>query len=81
MLREPENWRSYYSGSDDELRLQREGAPLDQRAGSPLFVDLASDEMALLIEMVVDLSMDGAEFCSVFMLRNRCMARSRRRNG
>jgi D-tagatose 6-phosphate 4-epimerase len=23
MLREPENWRKYYSGSDDELRLQR----------------------------------------------------------
>jgi hypothetical protein len=28
----------------------REGAPLGQRAGSRLFVDLASDEMALLIE-------------------------------
>jgi hypothetical protein len=37
--------------------LGREYAPLGQRAGSPLFVDLASDEMALLIEMVGDLSM------------------------
>jgi tagatose-1,6-bisphosphate aldolase non-catalytic subunit AgaZ/GatZ len=23
MLRDPDNWRKYYSGSDDELRLQR----------------------------------------------------------
>jgi len=38
--------------------LGREGAPLGQRTGSPLFVDLASDEMALLIEMVLDLSMN-----------------------
>jgi hypothetical protein len=38
--------------------LGREGAPLGQRTGSPLFVDLASDEMALLIKMVVDLSMN-----------------------
>ena len=38
--------------------LGREGAPLGQRAGSSLFVNLASDEMALLIEMVVDLSMN-----------------------
>ena len=30
--------------------LGREGAPLGQRASSPLFVSLASDEMALLIE-------------------------------
>ena len=35
-----------------------ERAPLGQRAGSPLFVDLAGDEMALLIEMVVDLGMN-----------------------
>jgi hypothetical protein len=32
-------------------------APSGQRAGSPFFVNLASDEMALLIEMVVDLRM------------------------
>ena len=35
-----------------------EGAPLGQRAGSSLFVNFAGDEMALLIEMVVDLSMN-----------------------
>ena len=34
-------------------RLGREGAPLGQRGGAPLFVNLAGDEMALLIEMVV----------------------------
>jgi hypothetical protein len=34
------------------------GRALGQRAGSPLFVNLASDEMALLIEMVVDLGMN-----------------------
>ena len=39
-------------------RLCREGAPLGQRASSPLFVNLAGDEMALLIEMVVDLGMN-----------------------
>ena len=39
-------------------RLGREGAPLGQRGGAPLFVILAGDEMALLIEMVVDLGMN-----------------------
>ena len=38
--------------------LGREGAPLGQRAGSSLFVGPASDEMALLIEMVVDLGVN-----------------------
>ena len=38
--------------------LGREGAPLGQRGGAPLFVKLAGDEMALLIEMVVDLGMN-----------------------
>ena len=41
-----------------ERRLGREGAPLGQRGGAPLFVNLAGDEMALLIEMVVDLGMN-----------------------
>ena len=41
-----------------KLRLGREGAPLGQRGGAPLFVNLAGDEMALLIEMVVDLGMN-----------------------
>ena len=39
-------------------RFGREGAPLGQRGGAPLFVNLAGDEMALLIEMVVDLGMN-----------------------
>ena len=39
-------------------RLGREGAPLGQRGGAPLFVSLAGDEMTLLIEMVVDLGMN-----------------------
>ena len=38
--------------------LSCEGAPLGQRGRAPLFVDLAGDEMALLIEMVVDLGMN-----------------------
>ena len=46
------------STASPKRSLGREGAPLGQRAGSPLFVNLASDEMALLIEMVVDLSMN-----------------------
>ena len=41
-----------------QRRLGREGAPLGQRDGAPLFVDLAGDEMALLIEMVVDLGVN-----------------------
>ena len=48
-------WRS---AAGPKRSLGREGAPLGQRAGSPLFVDVASDEMALLIEMVVNLSMN-----------------------
>lgn len=36
----------------------RQGAPLGQRVGSSLFVNLASDEIALLIDAVVDLSMN-----------------------
>jgi len=40
-------------------RLGREGAPIGQRGGAPLFVNLAGDEMALLIEMVVDLGMNA----------------------
>ncbi len=39
-------------------RLGREGAPLGQRGGASLLVNLAGDEMALLIEMVVDLGMN-----------------------
>ena len=31
-----------------------QGAPLGQRTGSPLCVSLASDEKALVIEVVVD---------------------------
>ena len=38
----------------------REGAPLGQRGGAPLFVNLAGDEMALLVEMVVDLGLSPA---------------------
>ena len=40
----------------------RQGAPLGQRVGSSLFVNLASDEIALLNDAVVDLSMNSAEF-------------------
>ena len=42
--------------------LGRESAPLGECAGSSLFVDLASDEMALLIEVVVDLGMKAAPY-------------------
>ena len=43
---------------DPKRPLDCEGAPLGQCAGSPLFVSLASDEVAFLIEVVVDLSMN-----------------------
>src|SRR5208337_4594750 len=59
------NGRSSTHGAarpDRSGHLGREGAPLGQRAGSSLFVNFAGDEMALLIEMVVDLSMNWAEF-------------------
>jgi hypothetical protein len=35
--------------------LSREAAPLDQHGRASLFVNLAGHEMALLVEMVVDL--------------------------
>ena len=54
--------------------LCRESAPLGQGSRASLLVDLPRDEMPLLIELVVDLGV-------VFILRNRCIARSRRRNG
>src|SRR5208337_703620 len=41
--------------------LGREGAPLGQCRRASLLVDLAGDEMALLIEMVVDLGVNRAE--------------------
>ena len=43
---------------DPKRPLGREGAPLGQPDGPSLFVSLASDEMALLIEMVVHPSMN-----------------------
>jgi hypothetical protein len=38
--------------------LSREAAPLDQRGRASLFVNLAGHEMALLVEMIVDLSVN-----------------------
>ena len=38
--------------------LSREAAPLDQRGRASLFVNLACHEMALLVEMIVDLSVN-----------------------
>ena len=38
--------------------LGRESTPLGQRRRAPLFVDFAGDEMTLLVEMVVDLSVN-----------------------
>jgi hypothetical protein len=61
--------------------LCRESAPLGQGSRASLLVDLPRDEMALLIELVVHLGMTELNFCSVFGLRKRCIARSRRRNG
>ena len=46
-----------------------------------MFVDFAADEVALLVEMVVDLGVDWLNFCRVFILRNRIIARYRRRKG
>jgi hypothetical protein len=56
--------------------LRCESAPLSQGSRTSLLIDLPRDEMALLIELVVHLVN-----CSVFGLRKRCIARSRRRNG
>ena len=47
-----------HAQTEAAISLGREGAPLGQRGAAPLFVNLAGDEMALLIEMVVDLSMN-----------------------
>ena len=41
--------------------LCRESAPLSQCGIASLFVDLTGDEMALLIELVMDLRMNRAE--------------------
>ena len=45
-----------------QAAIRPRGAPLGQYASSPLFVNPAGDEMALLIEMVVNLGVDGAPF-------------------
>ena len=42
--------------------LSREGAPLGQRGRTSLFENVAGDEMALLVEMVVELGVNRAEF-------------------
>ena len=41
-----------------ELRSRDERAPLDQCGRASLFVNLAGHEMPLLVEMIVDLSMN-----------------------
>jgi hypothetical protein len=41
--------------SKPKRRSSHDGAPLGQRSAAPPFVDFAADEMALLIENVVDL--------------------------
>ena len=42
--------------------LGRESAPFGQRIHASLFVDFAGDEMTFLVEMIVDLSINRAEF-------------------
>ena len=51
-------WRSV---PKPKQRLGRDSAPLGQRGRASLFVYFASDEMALLIEMIVDLGLNRAE--------------------
>jgi hypothetical protein len=41
-----------------QLRSRDESARLDQRGRASLFVDFAGDEMALLVEMIVDLNVN-----------------------
>ena len=48
-------WRDCPPANGD---LRHEGAPLRQRGRASLFVDLPCDEMALLIEIVVDLGVN-----------------------
>ncbi len=60
-------WRSQSNGASSTRSatcplasgdLRCKGAPLGQRGSASLLVDLAGDEMALLIEMVVDLGVN-----------------------
>src|SRR5208337_2488267 len=47
-----------HSSPNPKLQLRRKGTPLRQRSRASLLVDFAADEMALLIEVVVDLGMN-----------------------
>ena len=56
--------------------------PLLGQVGEAAFsVDDSADEVALLVEAVVDRAVDGGKFLQVSVCRNLSMARSRRRNG
>ena len=63
------------------LALSHDCAPLGRRGGASLPVDFPTDEVALLVEMVVNRAVDRGEFLECFILRNRSSARSRRRKG
>ena len=58
-------YRSPVSGTrrngKPDLALTYDCLPLRQRGGASCFVEIAADEMAFVVEMVVDRGMDGAE--------------------
>ena len=51
----------WHSVPKPKQRLGHDSAPLGQRGGASLFVNVARDEMALLIEMIVNLGVYRAE--------------------
>jgi hypothetical protein len=59
-------YRSLVSGTrrngKPDLALTHDCLPLRQRGGASCFVDVTADEVAFVVEMVVDRGMDGAEF-------------------
>ena len=50
------------SNPKSDLALARDCLPLRQCGGASFFVDVTADEMAFVVEMVVDRGMEGAEF-------------------
>ena len=51
-----------HSNPKPDLAFAYDRLPLRQRGGASFFVDVAADEVAFLVEMVVDGGMDCAEF-------------------
>jgi hypothetical protein len=75
------NANRFQSPGEDGFSGRAELAPLGECGGAVMLEIAAGEEMAFLVEVVMDGRVDGYEFLQTFICRKRSMALSRRRNG